>query len=75
MTPEQTRAARGWLGWTQQQLASEAGVSLSTVKDYEKSHRTPMRQNMEAIKAALERAGVRFEGTTGISVESRGPKD
>ena len=36
MTREQSRAARGWLGWTQAHLAAEARVGLKyRKKDYE----------------------------------------
>lgn len=63
LTPEQSRAARGWLDWSQEQLAERAKVSLSTVRDFEKGRRTPIRNNLEAIQKALEGEGVqlRFE--------------
>jgi ribosome-binding protein aMBF1 (putative translation factor) len=54
------RAARNWLAWTQADLATRAKVGLSTVKDYEGGKRTPIPNNLEAMKAALEKAGVRF---------------
>jgi transcriptional regulator with XRE-family HTH domain len=60
MTPEQCRAGRGWLDWSQAELASEAHVSLSTVRDFEKGRRVPIANNREAIRAALEKAGVGF---------------
>jgi transcriptional regulator with XRE-family HTH domain len=60
MTPEQTRAARGWLGWPQAKLAEAANVGLSTVKAYEAGKRMPIANNLEAIQRALEVAGVRF---------------
>ena len=44
MSPEQVRAARNWLAWTQAELAERANVGLSTVKDYEGGKRTPDRQ-------------------------------
>lgn len=63
LAPEQSRAARGWLDWSQEQLAERANVSLSTVRDFEKGRRTPIRNNLEAIQKALEGEGVqlRFE--------------
>lgn len=58
MSPEQVRAARGWLGWSQKDLASKAKVGLSTVKDYENGNRRPIANNLGAIQRALEGAGV-----------------
>jgi ribosome-binding protein aMBF1 (putative translation factor) len=60
MTPEQCRAARGWLGWSQGDLAREAHVGLSTVKDYESAKRRPIQNNLDAMQRALEAAGIRF---------------
>jgi len=58
MSPEQVRAARNWLAWTQAELATRAKVGLSTVKDYEGGKRVPIANNLEAIKKALETAGM-----------------
>ena len=73
MSPEQCRAARSWLAWTQQELASKAKVGLSTVKDYESAKRTPIPNNLEGIKRALEEAGMRFtaNSVSGPIKESR----
>lgn len=60
MSPEQVRAARNWLAWTQAELAAKANVGLSTLKDYESAKRTPIANNLEAIKAALEAEGIVF---------------
>lgn len=60
ITPEQSRAARGWLDWTQQQLAHAANVSLSTVRDFEKRRRSPISNNLVAMQQALEKAGVQM---------------
>jgi transcriptional regulator with XRE-family HTH domain len=60
MSPEQCRAARGWLEWTQQQLARRAGVGLSTVRDFEKGERTPIPNNLAAMRRAIEEAGIRL---------------
>jgi len=60
MSPEQCRAARGWLGWTQQKLADQAKVGLSTLRDFEGRRRKPIANNLAAIKRALEAAGVEF---------------
>lgn len=60
MSPEQSRAARGWLGWSQSELARRAHVSLSTVRDFELGQRTPIANNITAIRRAIEDAGVRL---------------
>jgi DNA-binding transcriptional regulator YiaG len=60
MTPEQCRAARGWLDWSQGDLATAAHVSLSTVRDFEKGRRVPIENNLAAMKAALELRGMGF---------------
>ena len=70
MTPEQCRAARAWLDWPQDQLAKAANVGVSTVRDFEAGRRDPTRNNLAAMKAALEKAGISFvDGpkTLGIS--------
>ena len=48
LTAEQSRAARGWLGWSQSELASRASVSLSAVRDFEKGRHVPIRNNLAA---------------------------
>jgi len=61
MSPEQVRAARSWLGWSQGKLAEQAHVGLSTVKDYESGKRLPIANNREAIQRALEAEGITFD--------------
>lgn len=75
MTPAQTRAARGLIDWSQSRLADAAGVSLSTVKDFEAGRRQPVPNNLTAIRAALEAAGVEFiaENGGGAGVRLRKP--
>ena len=60
MTPEQCRAARGFLDWSQSDLATAANVSLSTIRDYEKGRRIPIANNLAAIEGALHAQGVRL---------------
>lgn len=60
LSPKQIRAARALLAWSQQELAKKAGVAASTVADFERGHRTPVPNNAEAMRTALEGAGVRF---------------
>jgi predicted transcriptional regulator len=58
VSPEQSRAARGWLGWSQTELARRASVSLSTVRDFETGTRTPIANNIAAMRRAIEDAGM-----------------
>jgi len=70
MKPEQCRAARGWLVWSQEHLATAANVSFSTVRDFEKGRHVPIANNLAAIRAALEAQGIVFVdggGTCGIT--------
>lgn len=60
ISPEQSRAARGWLDWSQEELAKRANVSLSTVRDFEKGRRVPIRNNLDAMQRVLETEGVRL---------------
>jgi transcriptional regulator with XRE-family HTH domain len=60
LLPEQCRAARGLLNWSQEQLASFAGLSRSTIKDFE-CRRHTLHQTTEALLVdALEKGGIRL---------------
>lgn len=67
--------ARGYLKWSVQELASKAGVGTSTIKRMELEDGIPSAsaKNVQAVQAALEAAGVRFEvtphGLVGVSVQ------
>jgi transcriptional regulator with XRE-family HTH domain len=60
LTPAQCRAARGWLDWTQADLAKRASVSMSTIRDFESGKRAPIANNMEALRRAIDAAGVQL---------------
>jgi hypothetical protein len=77
MSPEQSRAARGWLGWSQQELAARANVGLSTVRDFEAARRQPIGNNIAAMRRAFEDEGMIFMfdiggRATGIAVTNTG---
>ena len=58
MSPEQCRAARGWLGWSQAQLADRAGVATTTVHGFESGQRKLTRNNMAALRRTIEAEGI-----------------
>jgi transcriptional regulator with XRE-family HTH domain len=60
MTPDQSRAARGLLDWSQAELAARSNLSESTIRDFEKGRRIPSVNNLAAVRRALEAAGVEF---------------
>jgi transcriptional regulator with XRE-family HTH domain len=60
ITPAQSRAARGLLSITQTELARAAGLGPSTVIDFERERRVVAVQSVNAVRAALEAAGVIF---------------
>ena len=59
-TPRQIRAARALLGWSQQQLADKAIVSLNAVARLEKAKVDPRLSTFTAIEKALAKAGIEF---------------
>ncbi|WP_343207730.1 helix-turn-helix domain-containing protein [Ancylobacter oerskovii] len=61
----QCRAARALVELDQAALAEAAGVSRNVIVDFEKGRRTPTRNNLAAIQAALEAAGVIFVAENG----------
>ena len=62
ITPEQCRAARGLLGWTQQVLANKAEVGVVTLRQFELRQKTPRRASLHMIQQTLEKGGVQFFG-------------
>ncbi len=65
LTPEQSRAARGLLDWSQTELAARSNLSESTIRDFEKGRRVPSINNLAAMQRALEGAGVEFIAENG----------
>jgi transcriptional regulator with XRE-family HTH domain len=60
VTPGQCRAARGLLGWNQQELARRARVGIVTVHQLETGVSQPRRATLDVIRRAFESAGVEF---------------
>jgi predicted transcriptional regulator len=73
ITDGQLRAARGFLGWSQSELASRAGVTLGTIHKLEKHHGTVgcRADTLARVTAALEDAGIRFITEDIIGIKGR----
>lgn len=59
LTPEQCRAARALLDWTQGRLSEETGLSALTIRSFENG-RDARDSNRRLLRLALEKAGVEF---------------
>jgi transcriptional regulator with XRE-family HTH domain len=62
ITPAQCCAARGLIELTQTELAEAAEVSLEALRDFEAGRGRQNRRQIEAIRAAIEAAGIAFTG-------------
>ncbi len=78
ITPAQSRAARALLEITQTELADAARLGLSTVVDFENARRQVSSLAIEAIRAALVKAGIEFidenGGGPGVRLRKRTSK-
>jgi predicted transcriptional regulator len=76
ITPRQIRAARALLGWSQQQLADKAIVSLNAVTRMEKGRVDSRMSTITALEKTLSKAGVEFlpAGDKGEGVRMKSPK-
>jgi transcriptional regulator with XRE-family HTH domain len=66
LTKAQCRAARGLLGWTQQDLASAAGISKTAVINFERGLSDIKSETLRQIRAAFEMGDVRFGELDGV---------
>jgi predicted transcriptional regulator len=75
ITPEQCRAARGLLDWSQQELANKAAVGIVTVRQLEAGTHEPRRATLDVVRRAFEKAGVEIidENGGGPGVRLRKP--
>ncbi len=59
-TPEQCRAARALLNWSQQDLVEHSKITKKTIADFERGVTHPRRQTRSQIADAFEAAGILF---------------
>ncbi|MEH2472403.1 DNA-binding XRE family transcriptional regulator [Nitrobacteraceae bacterium AZCC 2161] len=73
IAPPQLRAARAWLGWSQNKLALRSGVSKQSIARYEQGRSIAYDGTLAKLKGTLEAAGIRFHfdgATKGISANT-----
>ena len=61
ITSRQIRAARALLGWSQQQLADKAIVSVNALARLERGEVDPRLSTLAAVQKALTEAGIEFQ--------------
>ena len=71
ISAEQCLGARAMLRLTRDQLAAAAKVAVATLADFEVGRRQPHPRTVEAIRAALEAAGVEFTNGDAPGVQLR----
>jgi transcriptional regulator with XRE-family HTH domain len=69
----QLRAARGLVGWSQQELADKSEVGRATIADFEAGKRVPYATTLLRLQETLTAAGVLFipENGGGVGVRLR----
>lgn len=72
MSPEQSRAARGLLGWSEADLAAKTGLGEDAVRAFEAGTGDPASGFVENLRSAFMAEGIRFTGGAEPGV-SRGP--
>ena len=65
ISPKQCKAARALLGWSQQDLANQAGVGIVTVRQLESGMHEPRKSTLAVVRRAMVEAGVEFIDANG----------
>jgi transcriptional regulator with XRE-family HTH domain len=61
VSPQQVRAARGWLKWSQDELSQRSGVSQGAIALYELERSVPHAATLQRLRQAFEAAGIQFQ--------------
>jgi transcriptional regulator with XRE-family HTH domain len=75
LNKEQLRAARGWLGLSQNEVAQMSKVATKTIKNFERGASIPYERTLRDIQKALEKLGIEFvfDGGEGIGIRIHRP--
>jgi len=65
ISPEQVRAARAMLDWSQDMLAKESGLSLATIHNLEKGQISS--RSSSEVRKIFENKGFEFHGNSGVN--------
>ncbi|WP_321337173.1 helix-turn-helix transcriptional regulator [Breoghania sp.] len=73
LNSKQCRAARAWLGWSQDQLADASCVSKRAIAGFELGRTVPQDRTLRDLRNAFEAAGIEFlsEGAFGVGIRQR----
>lgn len=73
INPRQCRAARAWLGWSQDDLAEKAVCARRTIAAFEQEKSVPFDRTLRDLQRAFEDAGITFlmDGARGIGLQER----
>jgi transcriptional regulator with XRE-family HTH domain len=69
ITPDQVRAARELLGWSEAELAAKVGVSETAISLFERLKRRLLNLDVSELRRAFEAAGLEFTDAGEPSVE------
>lgn len=71
LTPDQCRAGRALLGWSQDQLAAKSKVAKATIANFEAYKREPYDRTLSDLRQVMEAAGVLFIDQNGEGTGAR----
>jgi transcriptional regulator with XRE-family HTH domain len=71
ITGGQVAAARKLLGWSQETLAAETGVSRATIAKFEQGKQTPPMLDLSVVRRMLSDAGIEFDDEEQAGVRLR----
>ena len=77
LNKEQCRAARGWLGMTQDELGAASGVAQKTIARFETGVVVPQDRTLRDIRRVFEENGIEFEfdGAVGVGLRINPKKE
>ena len=68
---QQVRAARGLLNWSQSDMATACGLSLTSVNNIDRGHAQPRLQTWQRIQKVFEDHGVEFMEGHGVRMRDQ----